>query len=51
MKLRLNQVPCIGHLLTNQGLKPDPEKVKAAIEMPKPKDIAGVRRFIGFVNY
>ena len=51
MKLRLYQVPYIGHLLTSQGLKPDPEKVKAIIEMPKPKDVAGVRRFIGFVNY
>ena len=31
MKLRLDQVPYIGHLLTSQGLKPDPEKVKALI--------------------
>ena len=51
MKLRLDQVPYIGKLLTSQGLKPDPKKVKAIIEMPKPKDVAGVRRFIGFVNY
>ena len=51
MKLLLDQVPYIGHLLTGQGLKPDPEKVKAIIEMPKPDDIAGVRRFIGFMNY
>ena len=50
MKLRLHQVPYIGELLTSEGLKPDPEKVKAIIEMPKPKDIAAVRRFIGFVN-
>ena len=27
MKLRLDQVPYIGQLLTSQGLKPDPEKV------------------------
>lgn len=51
MKLPLDQVPYIGHLLTSQGLKPDPEKVKAIIEMPKLQDVAGVRRFIGFVNY
>ena len=25
--------------------------VKAIIEMLKPQDVAGVRRFIGFVNY
>ena len=51
MKLRLEQVPYIGHLLTSQGLKPDPDKVKAILEMPKPVDVAAVRRFIGFVNY
>ena len=51
MKLRLAQVPYIVQLLTSEGLKPDPEKVKAIIEMPKPSDVAGVRRFIGFVNY
>jgi len=51
MKLPLDQVPYIGHLLRSQGLKPDPEKVKAIIEMPKPQDITEVRRFIGFVNY
>ena len=50
MKLCLDQVPYIGQLLTSQGLKPDHEKVKAFIEMPKPSDVAGVRRFIDFVN-
>ena len=51
MKLCLDQVPYIGQLPTSQGLKPDPEKVKAIVEMPKPSEVAGVRRFIGFVNY
>ena len=32
-------------------MKPDPEKVKAVNEMPNPTDVAGVRRFLGFVNY
>ena len=50
-KLRLEQVPYIGNLLTSQGLKPDPDKVKAILKMPKPADVAAVRRFIGFVNY
>ena len=35
MKLRLDQVPYIGHLLTSKGLNPDPGKVKAIMEMPK----------------
>lgn len=51
LKLRLKQVPFIGHLVTDTGLKPDPEKVKAVKEMPNPTDVAGVLRFAGFVNY
>ena len=54
MKLRLDQVPYFGHLLTSKGLKPDPDKVKAILEMPKPADVApvaAIRGFIGFVSY
>lgn len=51
LKLRLNEVPFIGHLVTDSGLKPDPEKVRAVLEMPNPSDVAGVLRFVGFTNY
>ena len=37
--LRLTEVPYIGHLLTADGLKPDPKKVEAILMMPKPTDI------------
>lgn len=32
-KLRLSEVPFIGHLLTSTGVKPDPEKVRAVQEL------------------
>lgn len=51
LKLRKREVKFIGHLITADGLKPDPEKVKAVSEMPNPTDVADVRRFIWFVNY
>lgn len=51
LKLREKEVRFVGHLITADGLKPDPEKVKAVNEMPNPSDVAGVRRFLGFVNY
>ena len=51
MKLRRNEVPYIGHVLTDKGLKPDPGKIQAMLEMPKPTDVAGVQRLIGSVNY
>ena len=41
----------MGHLLTSQGLKPDPSKVEAVRKMPKLINVNDVQQFIGFVNY
>ena len=51
MKLRLKEVPYMGHLLTRAGLKPDPAKVEAITKMPKPQDIEGIQHLNGFSNY
>ena len=51
MKLRLTEVPYMGHLLTADGLKPDDEKIRAIRHMPKPENKTDLQRFIGFVNY
>ena len=40
-----------GHVISQDGLKTDPEKVRAIVEMPRPTDKAGVRRLLGMVNY
>ncbi|XP_034052535.1 uncharacterized protein LOC117533010 [Gymnodraco acuticeps] len=34
-----------------KGLKADPEKVRAVLDMPNPTDAKGVQRCVGFVNY
>ena len=47
----MTEVPCMGNLLTSHGLRPDPQKVKAVIDMPKPDGVQAVQRFLGFVNY
>ena len=47
----LNSVDFIGHRVTPTGMKPDPEKVRAILDMEAPKDVSSVRRFIGTVNY
>ena len=48
---RKTEVKYAGYILTNTGHKPDPSKVQAIVEMPPPKDVAGVRRFISMTNY
>ena len=52
-KLRRGQstVAFMGHLLTPKGLKPNPRKVEAILEMPSPTDVKGVKRFLGMGNY
>ena len=51
VKLRLTEVTYIGHRLASNGLKPDPKKVEAIVNMPTPKDLPELRRFLGMVNY
>ena len=45
MILRQDHVPFLGHIITADGLKPDPDKVKAIDDIPRPIDIEGVQRF------
>ncbi|CAH1252634.1 RTL1 [Branchiostoma lanceolatum] len=51
IKLRMQEVPFHGHLITSQGLKLDPGKVAAIAKMPRPTDAQAVQRLIGFVTY
>ena len=51
MKLHQTSVTFLGHLVTAEGLKPDPEKVRAIDDMTRPTDVEGVQRINGFVNY
>lgn len=50
-EIRQPQVSYVGHLITKNGIKPDPSKVRALVDMPRPKDREGVRRFLGLVQY
>ena len=51
VKLRREEVKYMGHIFSNKGLKIDPGKVAAVLEMPRPTDVEAVQRLNGFVNY
>ena len=51
MNLKKQQVKFMGHVITQDGLKPDPDKVKAVKNMPKPKCKQEVLSLLGFINY
>ncbi|CAB4043835.1 Hypothetical predicted protein [Paramuricea clavata] len=51
MQFKSTAVTFLGHKLTDQGICPDPGKVSAVREMPRPLDKVGVQRFLGMCNY
>ena len=48
---RSTSVVYIGHKLTSEGIKPDPQKIEATVNMPEPHDKKGVQSLLGMVNY
>lgn len=46
---KAQEVRFMGHILTSDGLKADPNKIKAVTEMPKPTDVPGVQCLMGMV--
>ena len=51
VKLRMKEVPFIGHVATEKGLCVDPNKVRAICEMPPPQNVAALQRLLGLAQY
>ena len=49
--LRQTELPFMGHVFTDAGLKPDQSKIISIVDMPVPSDVPAVRRFLGMVTY
>ena len=49
-KFSQKQVKFLGQMVDRMGVHPDPAKVKAIQEVPIPKNVGDVRRFLGMVN-
>ena len=44
-------VEFLGHILTPDGLCPNPERVSADQKFPRPTTVTGVRQFLGLASY
>ena len=51
VKLRLTEIPCMGHRLTAHGVQPDLSKVEAIVHMPTPTDTTSLKRALEMVTY
>lgn len=40
------KMPFLGHVVSSQGVRKDPEKVEAVQEWPEPKKLAELQRFL-----
>lgn len=51
IQLKKRQVKYMGRLISAEGIQPDPEKIKAIHDMPKPSNVKEVQRLLGMVNF
>jgi hypothetical protein len=45
------EISFLGHLISPGGVKIDPQRTRAIREFPVPRDVKGISRFVGMVNY
>jgi len=45
------EIPFLGYLVSNQGIKPTSEKIKAINNYKKPNTFLELRQFLGIINY
>jgi hypothetical protein len=41
----------LGHLISKDGIRPPPDRVKAITEYPRPKNVKELRRLLGLFNW
>ena len=47
----LKDIPCLGYVITREGIKPDPKKVQGIMDLGRPSTTTEARALIGMVQY
>ena len=50
-EFRVRKITYLGEVLSEDGVQPDPEKIRAITEMPRPCTKKDVQRLLGMANY
>lgn len=45
------EVAYLGHVINQEGVKPDPKKVEAVLHFPRPKNSKNIKQFLGLAGY
>ena len=51
IQYKVNTVTYMGHIVSADGMRPEPHKVEAIINMPRPSDRQGLLRLLGMIKY
>uniref|UniRef100_A0ABD2X4Y4 RNA-directed DNA polymerase n=2 Tax=Trichogramma kaykai TaxID=54128 RepID=A0ABD2X4Y4_9HYME len=51
LELFRNEIKYVGHVITNDGIYPDPEKIDLIRHFPAPKNVKQVQGFLGMINF
>ena len=51
IQYKVNTVTYMGHIVSAEGMRPDPRKVEAIVNMPRPSDRQGLMRLPGMIKY
>ena len=46
-----NKIYYLGHIISNEGIFVDPEKIEAIMNWPTPRNVTYVRSFMGLFGY
>ena len=47
----ISEINYLGYIVTPEGVRPDPQKIKAIQAMERPSTVTEIRRFIGMIQY
>ena len=51
LQYKVRQLRYMGHILSQQGQRPDPEKIEAIADMPKSQDKQAVQHLLGMIKF
>ncbi|KAH3765483.1 Transposon Ty3-G Gag-Pol polyprotein [Pelomyxa schiedti] len=47
----MEKINFLGHIISKEGIRPDPSKMEAIMQFPVPKGVEELRRFLGMTGY
>lgn len=51
MRIGVTELPFFGNLISHEGLKPDPDKIRAIMELKAPENRTQLENILGLANY